>query len=335
MIGALVRPVRARADTGRVPAELAAPGTSNLAALAIALAALVVTVLGVRAADGWFVQLLLDQVASRAADEVQLGLIDRVAPSDFAPPFTPERLDNLSSRLDPVLSRLRNDESGILRVNIVARDGTILYSDLTSIRGRMVSPTDKAELRTALDGSVGADEEQLTGEENADLHATYGAALEVYVPVRLAGDVVAAYEIYQELGPLRVVRVALWAAVVGLWCVVLTCVYVLRRRRGGPEPSTPYAPAPSAAVVRANVDREPQVRLTPRELQVLRLMATTHTNRDIAGQLFVSEETVRSHVKRILRKLDQPDRTQAVLVAVRTGLIELPQQSVDTFHPIG
>ena len=327
MIGALVRPVRTRADIGRIP--------SKLAVLAIGLGALVLTVVGVRAVDAWFVQLLLDRAAIRAADEVQLGLIDRVVPADFAPPFTVERLDDLAARLNPILGRIRNSGSGILRVNIVARDGTILYSDLASIRGRMVSLTDKVELRTALNGSVGADEEQLAGEENADLRATYGAALEVYVPVRLAGEVVGAYEIYEELGPLQVVRVVLWAGVVGLWGVVLTCVYVMRRRRSGPQPSTASTAAPSAAVARANSDRQPQIRLTRRELQVLRLMATTHTNRDIAGQLFVSEETVRSHVKRILRKLDQPDRTQAVVVAVRAGLIELPNTPSTLFTRSG
>ena len=114
---------------------------------------------------------------------------------------------------------MQHDSSGILRINLVARDGTVLYSDLTAVRGRLVSPTDKVELRTALDGSIGADEEQLAGEENADLHASYGAALEVYVPVRLGGEVVGAYEIYQELGPLLAVRAALRGALsaCGAW----------------------------------------------------------------------------------------------------------------------
>jgi DNA-binding NarL/FixJ family response regulator len=62
-------------------------------------------------------------------------------------------------------------------------------------------------------------------------------------------------------------------------------------------------------------------RLTARELSVLQLMATSATNRTIAEQLSVSEETVRTHVKNILRKLDQPNRTQAVLEGVRRGLI--------------
>lgn len=63
--------------------------------------------------------------------------------------------------------------------------------------------------------------------------------------------------------------------------------------------------------------------LTRRELEVLQLMATMATNREIAERLVVSEETVRSHVKSILRKLDQPNRTQAVIEAVRRGLIEV------------
>jgi DNA-binding NarL/FixJ family response regulator len=61
----------------------------------------------------------------------------------------------------------------------------------------------------------------------------------------------------------------------------------------------------------------------PREIDILRLMATSHTNREIASQLFVSEETVRTHVKHILRKLAQPDRTQAVIAAVRAGLLDI------------
>ncbi|RME55332.1 MAG: DNA-binding response regulator [Caldilineae bacterium] len=63
--------------------------------------------------------------------------------------------------------------------------------------------------------------------------------------------------------------------------------------------------------------------LTPREQEVLALMATTATNREIAERLHVSEETIRTHVKAILRKLNQSSRTQAVLVALKMGLLEL------------
>ena len=64
-------------------------------------------------------------------------------------------------------------------------------------------------------------------------------------------------------------------------------------------------------------------RLTPRELMVLQLIATSATNKDIAAQLHVSEETVRTHVKNILRKLNQPTRTQAVFEGIRRGLISI------------
>jgi DNA-binding NarL/FixJ family response regulator len=63
--------------------------------------------------------------------------------------------------------------------------------------------------------------------------------------------------------------------------------------------------------------------LTAREIDVLRLMATSHTNREIAGSLHVGEETVRSHVKHILQKLAQPDRSNAVIAALRAGLLDL------------
>ncbi len=67
------------------------------------------------------------------------------------------------------------------------------------------------------------------------------------------------------------------------------------------------------------------VSLTPRELEILKWMATPATYREIAEKLYISESTVRSHAKRILNKLGQPNRAQAVLAAVRAGLIELPE----------
>ena len=65
------------------------------------------------------------------------------------------------------------------------------------------------------------------------------------------------------------------------------------------------------------------VALTPRELEVLEWMATPNTYKQIASQLCVSEETVRTHAKNILEKLRQPNRAQAVLAAMRLGLIRL------------
>ena len=67
----------------------------------------------------------------------------------------------------------------------------------------------------------------------------------------------------------------------------------------------------------------PAVSLTPRELEILAWMSTPNTYRQIAAQLSVSEETVRSHAKSILEKMKQPNRSQAVLAAVKTGLIKL------------
>ena len=67
------------------------------------------------------------------------------------------------------------------------------------------------------------------------------------------------------------------------------------------------------------------VSLTPRELEVLEWMATPNTYRQIGKQLSVSEETVRSHAKNILEKMKQPNRAQAVLAAMRLGLIEIRQ----------
>lgn len=63
--------------------------------------------------------------------------------------------------------------------------------------------------------------------------------------------------------------------------------------------------------------------LTPRELEVLEWMASPNTYKQIAAQLCVSEETVRSHAKNILEKMKQPNRAQAVLAAMKMKLIKL------------
>jgi DNA-binding NarL/FixJ family response regulator len=63
--------------------------------------------------------------------------------------------------------------------------------------------------------------------------------------------------------------------------------------------------------------------LTDREVEVLRQLGGGNRNKDIADLLFISEETVKVHVKHIMDKLDASDRTQAVTIAVRRGIIEL------------
>ena len=64
--------------------------------------------------------------------------------------------------------------------------------------------------------------------------------------------------------------------------------------------------------------------LTPRELDVLRLAAEGLSNKDIAATLILSEKTVKNRISNIFAKLRVNDRTQAVLHALRTGLVQLP-----------
>jgi DNA-binding NarL/FixJ family response regulator len=63
--------------------------------------------------------------------------------------------------------------------------------------------------------------------------------------------------------------------------------------------------------------------LSTREIEVLRKIAGGNRNSDIASLLFISEETVKGHVKHIMQKLGASDRTEAVAIGVRRGIIQL------------
>ena len=63
--------------------------------------------------------------------------------------------------------------------------------------------------------------------------------------------------------------------------------------------------------------------LTPRETDVLRLVARGNANKAIADQLSLTEETVKSHIRSILAKLSANDRTHAVAIGLKRGIIEL------------
>ena len=76
-----------------------------------------------------------------------------------------------------------------------------------------------------------------------------------------------------------------------------------------------FAPEPSGPSVHADLSA-----LTPRELEVLRLLARGLSNSELARHLTVSEATVKTHVGRILAKLNVRDRGQAVVLAYQTGL---------------
>jgi two-component system NarL family response regulator len=77
------------------------------------------------------------------------------------------------------------------------------------------------------------------------------------------------------------------------------------------------------AVAARLADRLVRPSLTPRELDVLRLVSRGRTNKEMASAMFISEETVKTHMKSLFLKLDVHDRAEAVAVSLQRGLIRL------------
>lgn len=78
----------------------------------------------------------------------------------------------------------------------------------------------------------------------------------------------------------------------------------------------------SPAVAAALAEHSGEDALTPREIEVLRLIAAGNANKEIAAQLSITEETVKSRVKNILMKLRANDRTHAAMIGVKRGIIQ-------------
>ena len=93
-------------------------------------------------------------------------------------------------------------------------------------------------------------------------------------------------------------------------------VEVIRQTHAGKK----RIPAEVAAQLAEHMGEEA---LTAREVEVLRHLAEGNRNKDIGERLFISEETVKVHIKHIMEKLGANDRTQAVAIAVRRGIIQL------------
>lgn len=100
----------------------------------------------------------------------------------------------------------------------------------------------------------------------------------------------------------------------------------LRAIRGVAEGRTVLDPSVSGTIVEDLARNSPPgAELTPREVEVLRLVASGLTNRQIAERLYISDETVKSHVGNLLSKLGLSHRTQAVVHALRRGILTLEE----------
>jgi DNA-binding CsgD family transcriptional regulator len=107
-------------------------------------------------------------------------------------------------------------------------------------------------------------------------------------------------------------------AILGIWLgLKLTAV---RQTKAAEEAPLPNA-APGGAPFVPDVRKREDLGITPRELEILELIAQGMSNREIAEKLFVSENTVKTHSSRVFHKLGAKRRTQAVQLGKEQGLL--------------
>jgi DNA-binding CsgD family transcriptional regulator len=113
--------------------------------------------------------------------------------------------------------------------------------------------------------------------------------------------------------------IALVFSMIGIWLGLK-----LTRRRETVvvrEVAVPVLPPAPYAPFTPDVDRVAQLGITPRELEILHLIAEGLSNREIAERLFVSENTVKTHSSRLFGKLQAKRRTHAVQIAKEAGIL--------------
>lgn len=204
-------------------------------------------------------------------------------------------------------------------------------------RIRILVVDDHALLRAGLNASLGAEADMevvataSNGKEGVDLFARHQpdvTLMDLKMPVM--GGVEAIREIRANSPAAKVVVLSTYegdddifrALRAGAASYLLKdtlaedLVRVIREVFAGGRP----LPAP---VAQRLADRMLQPDLTARELDVLRLIARGMRNKEIAAQLGIGEETTQGHVKNILAKLGLHDRTEAVAVAVRRGIVHI------------
>lgn len=101
--------------------------------------------------------------------------------------------------------------------------------------------------------------------------------------------------------------VAVLFSALGIWLGL-----TLTRRKAQPSPTTPFS---------VDQQRQSELGITPRELEILGLIAAGLSNREIADRLFVSENTIKTHSSRLFDKLGARRRTQAVQLGKEARLI--------------
>lgn len=173
-------------------------------------------------------------------------------------------------------------------------------------------------------------EDGLEAVESYRIHLPDVTLMDIQMP-RLGG-VDAITRIRAEFGEARIVVLTTYAGDVQAQRALKAGAvgYLLKTTAGKELLETVRAAAAGQHVVHSIIAQEMAAHageqpLSPRELEVLRLLSVGQSNKEVARSLGISEDTVKGHLKNLFGKLNVKDRTEAVMVAVRRGILDGPQ----------
>ncbi|MFN8526927.1 MAG: EAL domain-containing protein [Chloroflexota bacterium] len=150
------------------------------------------------------------ELAARAEDQARLVGVTSLQPGSLELPHDESEMGALAERIEQELAQVITPGSGVIRLNLVDRHGCVIYSDRTTLIGVVLDEAERDDLFRAVSGGIITRVSDLSSAQAADLRAAHESAIVAFAPVRVDGEVVAAYQLYRDREPVERMQRLVW-----------------------------------------------------------------------------------------------------------------------------